>query len=547
MTSTFRETRASIAELWREPRRIGLWALFLVAYAALDWASARFPAGVGAATPWDLAGGLAFGFLIAEGPAAAILVALANFAGGLLAPGARAPIQDLALAALATALSYGLAVAWLRAGKTGRLASQRDLIRLALAAALAGLVHASAGFLLLGRWSFLAGNSWRLALPSAWIGAFVGTLIVAPLLIVPWAANWRLTRRSVLEAALIGAVLVAVMALTFRGQPGDRFRFFYVLFLPQVWVAVRFGVQGAALGNALVQVGLMSFFLAHPEPRDMVFGYQVRFLALVATVLLLGCAVSERRGFEAALRQRQEELARISRLTLAGEMAAALAHQLNQPLMAAMAFARSAQRLLDRDAGVGGEAVSQAIDETVAQAERAASIVRSLREFIGRSKPSRAALSYERLLLQTALLVEPQCARAGVHLEIAADHGLPDVFVDAAQIQQVLINLVQNAADALAGLPGRRMIVLGARLNAEGELEAEVRDTGLGVPPQVEARLFEPFATDKPRGMGLGLTVCRGLVEAQGGRLWLADNQPGRCAFRFTLPLARLRTARLSP
>jgi len=543
MTSTFHETRTSIADLWREPRRVGVWALFLVAYALLDRASALFLPGVGVLTPWDLAGGLAFGFLVAEGPAAAILVALADFADDFLVPGARPPIHDLALAATVTGLSYGLAAVWLRANKTSRLAGQRDLIRLAIAGALAALAHVSADFLLLGRWSLLAQDSWRAALPAAWMGAFVGILIVAPLLMLPRGTGQPFTRRCALEAALMAAVLMSVMALALRSRPGDWFPYFYMLFLPQIWVAGRFGATGAALGNVLVQAGLMSFFLTQPTLRGMILGYQVRFLALVATILFLGCTVTERRRFEAALRQRQEELARISRLTLAGEMAAALAHQLNQPLMAVMAFARSAQRLQENGSGA---AAHEAIDETVAQAERAAAIVRSLREFIGRSTPSRAALSYEDLLRQAAQLAEPQCLRAGVRLAYEVEQGLPEVWVDAAQVQQVLLNLVQNAVDALAGLPGRRIVVLSARRDADGQVEAEVRDSGLGVPTEIEARLFEPFASDKPRGMGLGLTVCRGLVEAQGGRLWLAENQPGRCAFRFTLPVAGPGALRLS-
>ena len=535
MTSSVQEARATLAEFWRQPRRIARWLLFLIAYCGLDRASELFLPGVGALAPWDLAGGLAFGFLLVEGPGAVGLVVLADFVDDFLVPGVRPPIYDLVLAALATGGSYGLAAAWLRSNKLARLASQSDLIRLAVAAAVASLIHVGADLMLLGRWSFVAGTAWRTALPPAWVGAFVGILIVAPLMLLPRPPPGRLSRRTLLEAGLMGVALLAVMSLIFPGQPADRFRFFYVLFLPQIWVAVRFGVQGAVLGNLVVQGGLVAFFLAAQAPRDMVFGYQVRFLALVATVLFLGCAVTERRGFEAALRQRQEELARVSRLTLAGEMAAALAHQLNQPLMAAMAFARSAQRLVDVDA----PAATQALDETVAQTERAAAIVRSLREFIGRSKPSRVALSLEALLQQTAVLVEAQCARTEVQLIVAPDHGLPNVLADAAQVQQVLVNLIQNAVDALAGSPGRRIVSLGARLNAEGEVEAEVRDSGEGVPAAVEARLFEPFATDKPRGMGLGLTVCRGLIEAQGGRLWLADNQPGRCAFRFTLPAAR--------
>ncbi|MFI4933116.1 MAG: sensor histidine kinase [Caulobacterales bacterium] len=541
MSSTVEETRGSFARVLREPRRALLWALFLVAYALLDRLSQLFLPSVGALTPWDLAGGLALGFLLLEGPGAAVLVALADFADDFLVPGARPPTHDLILAAIGGAASYALAAAWLRGEKSVRLTNQRDLVRLALAAAAATLAHVSLDVELLGHWSLAGGRSWPAELGSAWTGAFVGALVVAPLFMLPAMNIKRLRAGAALEAALVAASLVAALSLTFPGLTDDRFRYFYILFLPQVWVAVRYGVQGAVLGNLFVQIGLMSFFIVGSGPREMIFAYQFRFLALASTILFLGVAVTERRGFETALRQRQEEMARVSRLSLAGEMAAALAHQLNQPLMAAMAFTRSAQRLLRKPGEADTEGASQAMDEAVAQAERAAAIVRSLREFIGRSATASSAVSFAALVREAVQLVEPDCALAGVRIATAIDQQLPKVQADAVQVQQVLINLIHNAIDSLADTSGPRQITIEGRLSPDGEMEAEVRDTGPGVAPLLEPRLFEPFATAKTRGMGLGLTVCRGLIEAHGGRLWLAENRPGRCAFRFTLPLAKTR------
>jgi len=539
MTSTLNQTQPGFARLWREPRRLWLWALFFITYGALDRASALFLPGVVALTPWDLAGGLAFGFLIVEGPGAAWFVALADLATDFLAPGQHSSLLAMTLAALVTGISYGLASAWLRRLGAVRLADLRALVSLALAAALAALAHVSADLAALGRWSLFADRAWAPAIVSAWTGAFVGILIVAPLFALPRSGPKPTATRDAVEAGLAGLVIVAVMALSLSGAPGDRFRYFYLLFLPQIWIAVRFGVVGAVFGNLIVQIGLVAFFLGGLGPRDAVFDYQFRFMALVATILFLGCAVTERRVMEGALRERQEELARVARLSLAGEMAAALAHQLNQPLMAAMAFTRSAQRLLRAEAGPQAEGASQAMDEAVAQADRAAAIVRSLRDFIGRSAPERAAIAIEPLAREAAQLVGPECVRRGVRIALLLDHGLPAALADAVQVQQVLINLIGNAVEALEHAPRPRVIEVRARRLSELHLEVEVRDSGPGVAPEIEARLFEPFATSKPRGMGLGLAVCRGLVEAQGGRLWLAENRPGACSFAFTLPIAR--------
>jgi signal transduction histidine kinase len=544
MASVLRESLSIPIAAWREPRRVWRWLVFVAAFALLDRASAFFMPSVVALTPWDLAGGLAFGFLMLEGPSAAFVVALADFADDFLAAGQHSSMPVLALAAVVTAASYGSASGWLRSRGVRRLDRQSDLLAVGLAAALASLTHVSADLALIGRWGLIRDSSWVMTLLSSWIGAFGGVLIVAPLFILPQPLQLLAGWRRGLEASLMALILALVMAFCFAGAPGDRFRYFYLLFLPQIWVAVRFGISGAVLGNLLVQFGLAVYFLAGIGPRESVFAFQIRFVALAATILFLGCAVTERRMVESALRQRQDELARVARLSLAGEMAAAIAHQLNQPLMAAMAFTRSAQRLLRQAGPPATEPATRALDDAVEQAERAANIIRSLRDFIGRSPPQRTPSPLEPLIREAAQLVEQDRLRQDARLILAIGPGLPPAMIDAVQAQQVLINLLRNALEALEGAPRPRQVVVAARHATEGGLEVEVRDSGAGVPAEIAARLFEPFLSTKGRGLGRGLAVSRALVEAQGGRLWLAENTPGRCAFRFSLPVAKTRPSR---
>ena len=271
------------------------------------------------------------------------------------------------------------------------------------------------------------------------------------------------------------------------------------------------------------------------------FSYDIRLIALTFSTLLLGCAVNERRVAETVMRQRQEELARVSRLSLAGELAAALAHQLNQPLLATIAFTRAAQRFMET--GDDHADAGQAMNEAVLQAERAGEIVRTLRNFIGKGESERQPNTLAGLVRDAITLVEPECARTGIRIITAIDRGLPPVQVDAVQIQQVLLNLIQNAVEALDPAPtSAKVILVSARKASDRMVDVEVCDTGPGLSTAAEQRLFEPFSSDKGNGMGLGLVICRGIIEAHAGRLWLDQNQPGRCVFRFTLPIARIRT-----
>jgi two-component system sensor kinase FixL len=526
--------------------RRALWGGgFIFAYVALDWVSFihQFsPLGI---TPWNPPPGLALAAMLVVGPVIGPLVFLSAFLADVLVRDLPAPLAPTLLSAAVIALVYGLLAHLLRRSLhfDASLARLKDVFLLILGAAVAAAVVA---FLYVGIFTaagLLPPDDFVPAVVRFWIGDVIGIIVTAP----PFLAlrRWqgvRPSRRVVIEAAVQLAVLAAVLWLVFGLTELPPFRLFYVLFLPLIWIAVRFGIEGAAWGNLMAQVGLIVAFQAVGHASTTVTAFQFLMLALACTTLVLGIAISERRQVEAVLHTRQIELAQVSRLSMAGEMAAALAHELNQPLLAVIAFTRAAQRLLAGSLADGGRAdgakAAGAMDRAVAEAQRAGDIIRALREFIGTERTSRDAQAPARLLADALSLVLPECARNNIRLAVAVDKALPAVHVDKVQVQQVVLNLVRNAMDALikAGT-GDAEISIAARAVETG-LEIEVRDNGPGVAPEVAERLFEPFNTSKPTGMGLGLLICRSFVEAHGGRLWLATNGPEGASFRFTLPVA---------
>ncbi|MBS0408535.1 MAG: MASE1 domain-containing protein [Proteobacteria bacterium] len=525
-------------------RRTALWLALLAIYVALDRMDAMLTPGPMQPTPWDLSGGLTFAVLLWEGPWFAPLAALAEFASARLSPGAHAPLAaDLASAAFLAAAYAPAAVFLRRRGWTG-LARQAELSALVLtvaaaAAARTGVDAVIANLALRGGNLPASPETLAVLLGERMTGAVAGVFVVAPVFIGLRTTPWRLEPRAAPEAVAQFAVLVGLCLVVTPPGQADTFRYFYLLFLPQIWIALRGGVLRAAVGNLIVQVALILFLLGRPDIAALSFNYQVRLLALALSSLFLAVAVAERRAAEAALRQRQDALARVSRLSLAGEMAATLAHELNQPLMAAIAYARTAQVL----AGEGRDPrLDEALDGTVRQSERAGDIVRNLRRFVGRPDDVRGRHNLDDLLRETVDLVEPRRAATGARILRVVSRDVPLVAVDAIQLQQVVVNLLHNALESMARASvGPPVVKLVARAVAEG-VEVETRDSGLGVDAAIAAGLFEPLVTDKADGMGLGLAISRGIIEAHGGRLWLAENRPGRCVIRFTLPRAAPET-----
>jgi two-component system sensor kinase FixL len=217
-----------------------------------------------------------------------------------------------------------------------------------------------------------------------------------------------------------------------------------------------------------------------------------------------------------------------------GQMAAALAHELNQPLTATTNYVKAAQRLLDMPAP-NLDKVRQAMTLAAQQTLRSGEIIRRLREFVGRGEVIRQPERVPKLIEEASALALVGAKHRGISVRMQLAPGLPQAMVDRVQIQQVLLNLIRNAAEAMDTAPVRDLVISAEAPGAT--VLVSVADTGSGIRPEILARLFQPFVTSKRDGMGIGLSVCRTIIEAHGGRLWADPNPAGGAVFRFTLPV----------
>ncbi len=246
--------------------------------------------------------------------------------------------------------------------------------------------------------------------------------------------------------------------------------------------------------------------------------------------------ITDRRHAEDDARQLQDRLTHFSRLSTMGEMAAGLAHEINQPLSAIATYSQACQRLL-RQPEPDIQDVISALEQVNAQALRAGEVIRRLRNFVKNREVKREWVDCGRLLDDLRTLAETDARLHNVQLRIEAEDGLPAVHADPIQLQQVVLNLVRNAIDAMAECPeDRRDIVLMARREGEGEIQVTVADQGSGLAPGAAEHLFNPFFTTKASGTGLGLAISHSIIRAHGGRLWHTSNGPFGTCFHFTLP-----------
>jgi two-component system, LuxR family, sensor kinase FixL len=253
--------------------------------------------------------------------------------------------------------------------------------------------------------------------------------------------------------------------------------------------------------------------------------------------------VTDRRATEDEARQLQDRLTHFSRLSTMGEMAAGLAHEINQPLAAIATYAQACQRFV-RSPGRDDADVLEALEQINAQALRAGEVIRRLRNFVKNREVKREPVDCNRLLDDLRTLAETDARLHNVRLRIDAEPSLPLVYADPIQLQQVVLNLVRNAIDAMSEAPEtRREVLLSTRQLPEREIEIIVADHGSGLAPEAAEHLFNPFFTTKSGGTGLGLAISRSIVRAHGGRLWHTPNEGAGARFHFTLPAAPVTLA----
>ncbi len=245
--------------------------------------------------------------------------------------------------------------------------------------------------------------------------------------------------------------------------------------------------------------------------------------------------LTERQQTEARLQELQSELVHMSRLTAMGEMASALAHELNQPLSAIANYMKGSRRLLANSSDDSASLVRDAMDKAADQALRAGEIIRRLRDFVARGESERRVEDVKKLVEEASALALVGAKDKGVRVRFDFAPGLDYVLADKVQIQQVLLNLMRNAIEAMEETPTRELVV--ATAPALGNLiEISVADTGAGIAPEISAQLFQPFVTTKRTGMGVGLSISRTIIEAHGGSIAARPNAGGGTIFSFTLP-----------
>jgi two-component system sensor kinase FixL len=247
--------------------------------------------------------------------------------------------------------------------------------------------------------------------------------------------------------------------------------------------------------------------------------------------------LTEHQQTQARLQELQSELVHVSRLSAMGEMASALAHELNQPLAAISNYMKGSRRLLSASSDPNISKIESALDRAAEQAIRAGQIIRRLRDFVARGETEKRVESISKLIEEAGALGLAGAREQGVQLRFSLDPDHDQVLVDRVQIQQVLVNLFRNALEAMAHSSRRELIA--SNVPAEDDMiEIEVSDTGTGFADDVKANLFQTFFTTKESGMGVGLSISRSIIEAHGGRMWAESNASGGATFRFTLPAA---------
>ena len=254
---------------------------------------------------------------------------------------------------------------------------------------------------------------------------------------------------------------------------------------------------------------------------------------------LLQVEVNERHRAEARLREQQKQLTHIARVSTMGEMVAGIAHEINQPLHAIATFATACELKVLQAGTDPSDELPRMLQKITDQAVRSGEIIKRLRAFVGKAEITRSRVSIRDVVNESVQLTAPEAREHKVTIRLAVDNDLRDVFADRIQIQQVLVNLMKNAYEATESVDGPRTVTIRA-FSVDDTIDVAVEDTGKGLSLEIADRVFEAFRSTKADGMGLGLAISRSIIEAHGGRIWVAPNSERGTVFHFTLPVAAM-------
>ncbi|TIX88601.1 ATP-binding protein [Rhizobium sp. P44RR-XXIV] len=310
---------------------------------------------------------------------------------------------------------------------------------------------------------------------------------------------------------------------------------FAVLYVSVILLSVHSGRTGAiaVVGVVCAVLTILSYFLTrHGASQAGLINSILSLIAIGATTYL---AIRIER-LDARARQAQSELARMSRLTIVGELGTSIAHEVSQPITAIAANGNAALRWLSATPADQNEA-RRAIERIVMDADRAGDVIGRVRRLVAQSSPSRDMFDLTDAITDVLELVRSEIRKGQILLRTELASDLPPVTGDRVQLQQVMLNFIMNAIEALTDVVLEERELLVSVAAAESKITVSVRDTGVGVPSAKLDRIFEAFYTTKPNGMGMGLAISRSIIEAHGGAVYAAPNFPYGTVFGFTLPL----------
>jgi PAS domain S-box-containing protein len=625
--------------------------VYLLLYVLVDWLSFVRPALTLGIAPWNPQAGLTLAFLLLYGPrwfpitavAALISAAFIHAVPGspLLLIGSSLWIALIHAALAALLRQWGLARPIREAGSAARFAGASVVAALIVAAGYVGL------FVAVG---LLPPTDALRGITRYWFGDLNGMLMLTPLLIhaTDWRESVRVLKQHQREIlAQIASVLVTLLII-FGLPAADQLRFFYLLFVPVIWIALRWSLSGSVFAVLAIQIVLIiAAWTGLHTPRFV--DLQFLMLTLTMTALLLGAVVSERadvlrrvamreaeqrallamapdavlavdssghirmanaaavrlfgeqvdaghkpsltsmlpglnldavegrvsldgrredgsrfpaeiawarldpnvnegslvtvrdatdrRRAEEQLRERDASLARAMRFAVAGELASALAHELNQPITALVSYLRASEILTSQSASLD-DRVQTTLSKAAKEAIRASEVLRRLRDFYQGGALKRERISIHAVCEAAARAFQDRLRRAEASLSVSVDPEIPAIEGDSLQLEMVLHNLLANAVDAVMQAPvAQRRLELHATCS-DGVVTFVVEDSGPGIAPEVARRLFEPFVTSKPDGMGLGLAISRSLIRARGGELSFAPSAKlGGASFTVRIPI----------
>ena len=363
----------------------------------------------------------------------------------------------------------------------------------------------------------------------------------------------RVTRARMIEGSLLALGIVMVGAFVFDKVPAGPETSPALLYAPiplLIWAALRFGLGGISAAMLVVTFqaiwgamhGRGPFLLQSPAENALALQM---FLIVTGTPLMFLTVVleDEKRSLQALheveeeARHHREQINLLSRVSLLGEMTASLAHELNQPLSAIISNANAGMRFIDRGKE-DPETLRDILVDVVAAGHRAHDIIQNVRNTIKKGDPSRHRLNLNELVTKVAHAVRPDAVAYSCEVETSLAKDLPLIEGDSVQIQQVLVNLVSNAFDAMRQTPpGRRKVEISTAGDGDGKVRLSVRDHGTGIRTEVHDRLFDQFFTTKEHGLGMGLAIVRSIVEAHGGQIDAENVADGGARFYFTLPV----------